>query len=209
MARVRAYGCFIKKQGEVFRTSSYIQWGSKEDIIGAIVMCKPGNSFLKNTNERDLEEGQGGEGEIKKDPSIHRIITLVENMKSGENLNGRVVIYNLFAIKNTNAANLVNKIIVLKDENQLMLGNLRDFKENKDSIPWIIISWGCDNHNLISLQKQVWLEFIKTNNIVYLGRFAKYPDCYQVYQHNTFTRDEVEDTIISQYKKYIKNTPRP
>jgi hypothetical protein len=209
MGRVRVYGSFVKKQGEIFRTSCYIQWGNKEDIIGAIVMCKPGNGFLRNISEGDLAEGQVVEGEVKKDPSIHRIIKIVENMKQGENLNGRLIIYSLFTLKNTNVANLVKKIVLFKYENQLMMGNLNLFKENKNNFPWIIVSWGCDNHNLISLQKQFWLEYIKDNNIIHFGRFTQYPDCYQVYQHNTAARDEVEETIINQYRKYINKTPSP
>ena len=70
----RVFGKFIKKNGYIYRTDTYMQFGDSDDIIGGCVLCNPGSSTLKDSElwrNREYEtDYEYNSQELKKDNLI-------------------------------------------------------------------------------------------------------------------------------------------
>lgn len=62
----KAYGTFIKKDGFIYHTDIYLQFGESENIIGACVLCNPGSSYFMDKNEEEKLVGHVGESKYEK-----------------------------------------------------------------------------------------------------------------------------------------------
>ena len=140
---VKGFGKFIQKDNHVYRTEAYLQWGISENTIGTIIMQNPGAASEKEAVVDALREV-----ELNLDPTMHSIKSVVEEAYKNQQLEGRVYIYNLFALQNPKGSQAILMFNKMWSTNEPLICDLPLDREkllqrfNEGS--WIWISWGCE-----------------------------------------------------------------
>lgn len=201
----KAYGTFTKRNGFIYRTDTYIQFGELEEVIGACVLCNPGSSKPKNQmNREDLEGSENYrtiQGEAKIDNTMRQLIKILKG-KYGETLEGRFWIFNLFTLVN---AKMNDAITELKDkamdDMDLLEKDYFDYKEKVSSIPWILVGWGCERNKTLNELKYKWLEHLEREDINVIGKRHKdSPHYYHPLPQIYIKKIEYVEDIILQLK---------
>lgn len=171
MQSVKVFGCFTKRNNNIFRTSTYIQFGNSERYLGACVMCNPGASFLLHItqeHQRSLDSGNEVFGEAKMDDTMKQIRSIIEEVY-GEHVEGRVQIFNLFTTKDAKMESAVQEFSNLSVEKELLLKDYNDFTAQVHEFPWVIIGWGCEDNAKLNKEKRRWIELIREKNRIIIG----------------------------------------
>lgn len=199
---VKAYGTFTKRNGLIYRTDTYIQFGESEEIIGACVLCNPGSSELKNQMDREnLKKFEGYkaiQGEAKIDGTMKQLIGILKG-KYDERLEGRFWIFNLFTLVNATMNDAIielnNKVI---DDIDLLEKDYLDYKEKVSSIPWILVGWGCKSNKKLNELKNKWLKILDEDDSNLIGQTHKVSPHYYHPLPRIYSKkvEYVEDIIL-------------
>lgn len=210
MNKPKAYGSFVKRGENIFRTSAFIQWGDSETSIGACLLLNPGSATLDNEIIYELDTKGSVSGWVKtEDPTMQQLISIVEGVYGKDKpLTGRFHIYNLFNLQNTNAVNAVDQFesLVQSGEYELKesLPNIIELKTH----PWILLGWGVKRENKwknLELTKKQWRELIEQADTPYYGK--KHKDRDDFYHPCPLLRKDrpiIVDELISIYNEKIK-----
>ncbi|WKB36113.1 hypothetical protein QS257_02230 [Terrilactibacillus sp. S3-3] len=125
MNQPKAFGSFMLRGGHAFRTSAYIQWGRSQESLGAVLMLNPGSAgFAANNPElrEKLTRFGAAMGRLQTDPTMNQLIRIIEKIyKDRSSIEGRLYIYNLFNLQETNSDAAVSEFEALVDDGRLML----------------------------------------------------------------------------------------
>lgn len=184
---------------EIYRTNTYIQFGSSRKSLGAIVLLNPGPARLHNEARKKLKMNGSYTTEIPIDDMMKQLITFMK--KTHSNLDGRVSIYYLFYIKNTNSKEAIKLFEILKTT-----GNYptlcRPPTTEIQQHPWIIIAWGnekVDEYGFYEAEKKEWIEIIETSQIPYFQLKNNCPVCPKQVEHFYCIKQ-----LIKQFKENIE-----
>lgn len=172
---VTAYGSFVKRNGHIFRTSAYLQWGDSTDSLGACLLLNPGSARLIEGLDRELDSQGLAEGEIKMDPTMEsQLVKIVERIhQQNGQLSGRFYIYNLFNLREGKSEKEINDFETLCGSN---LYNIEDSLASVEELkqhPWILLGWGVNKkQRWIHLQtsKERWLHRLSQAQIPIIGK---------------------------------------
>lgn len=209
---MKAVGTFIKKGSRIFRSEAYIQWGDTENIIGTVIMLNPGRARLKI--ER-LEENQAIQDEIIIDPTMESLIKLIEELyENNLPIQGRLYIYNLFPLQNTQSDEAIRIFEQLWNENEPLVKSfpkersalLNQFKNS----PWILLGWGCgrSSENLDYI-KEEWLKLARQSDAQIIGKKGRTNlDFYHPRPRLQPQQIEYRKDIKMQFKQLLNNRPK-
>ncbi|MCK1997511.1 hypothetical protein MPH47_09805 [Psychrobacillus psychrodurans] len=211
MNKPKAYGSFVKRGENVFRTSAFIQWGDSEASIGACLLLNPGSATLDNELTYELDTKGSASGWVKtEDPTMQQLISVVEGVyEKDKPITGRFHIYNLFNLQNTIAVNAVDQFesLVQSGEYEITesLPNINELKTH----PWILLGWGVRRESKwknLELIKNQWRELIEQAEIPNFGKKHKSRnDYYHPCPLIPTGRLIIVDELIVMYKqKYDK-----
>lgn len=183
MSKPRAYGTFVKKRDNIYRTSAYIQWGDSEKSIGACLLLNPGSATLDKELLYSLDTVGQASGWIKtEDPTMVQLISFVEKIYSeNQPILGRLYIYNLFNLQNTQSQNAIDQFEELVESGEYDLEeSLVTINELKDH-PWILLGWGVKRESKwrnLQLIKNKWINLINESQVSAFGKKHKQRDDY-------------------------------
>lgn len=175
MNKPKAYGTFVKKGDNIYRTSAYIQWGDSEKSIGACLLLNPGSATLDNELLYSLDTLGSVSGWIKtEDPTMEQLISFIEKIyEKNQLISGRLHIYNLFNLQNTQSENAIVKFEELVSSGEYGICDSLVSTNDLVSHPWILIGWGVKQEkrwkNLQHI-KDKWRELIVESKIPTFGK---------------------------------------
>lgn len=174
----KVFGTFVKSDGYIYRTDTYIQFGKFKKIIGACVLCNPGSASLSDSSAQESLEKFNGykviQGEVKDDNTIRQLIKILKGVY-GEGLEGQFLIFNLFTLRHPH---MDTALKLLKNKNidkELLNKDYFDYKEKESSIPWTLVGWGCKKNKDLDELKTRWQGYLKDNNLTHVGKEHKDP----------------------------------
>ncbi len=141
MSKVKAYGRFTKRGKYIYRTSTYLQWGESDEIIGACVLCNPGEAKPKERDIINLENDQ--EQLLDLDRTMKEVIKILEAIHENQTFEGRFHIYNLFTLRNSKMKEVLQEFNKM-EHNDILYKDFEYFKANIHHIPWVLLAWGCE-----------------------------------------------------------------
>ncbi|WP_224773325.1 hypothetical protein [Metabacillus idriensis] len=205
MNQPHAFGTFLKKKNLIFRESAYLQWGESEQSIGSFLLLNPGSASDQAVSQ--LNDGEKMKTQISLDPTMRQVTKLIETFYDGEQLNGRVNLYNLFTLQNTRDSEAIAQIeywagrgIVSQSEMEVSVSEL---KKN----PWICMGWGVNDRSTYTFLKQLkrsWLNQIKRSGIPSFGKKNKNGDYYHVCPLVSTQREKMIEELHQLYLQEIK-----
>lgn len=167
---VKGYGVFIKKGNYIFRTEAYLQWGSSEKSIGTVMMLNPGSASERG----ELVENELQCYELNLDPTMHAIVSVINEAYKNQHLDGRVYIYNLFALQNPRDREAINLFNELWSTNEPLICDLPMPKEkllqrlNEGSWTWL--AWGCEESSKrVRNKKELFYSLVKDSTAKIIG----------------------------------------
>lgn len=177
----KAYGTFVKRGENIYRTSAYIQWGKSEKSIGACLLLNPGSATLDNEISSLLDINGVASGWVKtEDPTMEQLISIVEGIY-GKEITGRLNIYNLFNLQNAKSVNAVDQFESLVESGEYditdSLVSLTELKLH----PWILLGWGVKRESRwknLKLVKEKWKGLIQEAQIPVFGKKHERQDDY-------------------------------
>ena len=204
---VKAYGTFIKKDGHIYRTNTYIEFGQSSHILGGCILCNPGSSLPVLKEEKQLLEKNNNcdmDTEVVVDATMKQLATILTKIY-GEELEGRFYIFNLFTLRDGNMDSAVNKLRILYPEETLLVKDLDDFISMASSLPWVLKGWGCNKSSQLKVLKALWNVEIKKHNNITIGIKGKdllhyWHPLPQIYNDKIYYVEE----IVNQYKTISK-----
>lgn len=180
MNHPKAYGTFIKRGENTYRTSAYIQWGSSEQSIGACLLLNPGSADFHKINP-DLNVILNtlfrAKGEIMTDPTMKQLILLIEGIYGQlQPIAGRFHIYNLFNLQNPKSIHAIDLFEALVHSGEYDITESLISLNELQTHPWIFTGWGIEQKvswkNLEKI-KDVWLNLIRDSKVPTLGKNIK------------------------------------
>jgi len=209
MNKPKAYGSFVKRGENVFRTSAFIQWGDSETSIGACLLLNPGSATLDNELIYELDTKGSVSGWVKtEDPTMQQLISIVEGVYGKDKpITGQFHIYNLFNLQNTKSQNAVDEFESLVQTGEYdiaeSLASISELKEH----PWILLGWGVKRESRwIKLEqiKKHWREQIEQSGVPTFGkRHKNRDDYYHPCPLIPTKRPIIVDELISIYRQDI------
>lgn len=199
-------GRFIKKNGFIYRTDTYIHYPGSEEIIGACVLCNPGSSRLLDPVEQEKLEGYQGEedyvkkGELLADPTMRQLCRILEDLGFDEK-GGKFLIYNSFTLRNGNMDKALEELKDEKIDEKLLFADLEAHKKNQGEIPWTLIGWGCKSDPVLNRIKKDWLNYLEKEKLIITG--YKHKNRPHYYHPRPFTKpkqDEYVDLLVASIK---------
>lgn len=198
-----AYGKFIKKDKNVFRTEAYLQWGDSDEILGIVLMLNPGKADSK---EEIINENKWVETEVKLDSTMKALKNIVEEMYSAKGPRGRIYIYNLFTLRNPKSIQALVDFQQLYNKEQELLCGFPKARElllsEMKKASWILVGWGCgkDNQQLKQVKNR-WMKLIKDSGTTVLGIKGK-DECKWYHPNPQIQHGVVEyrKEILKQYQ---------
>ncbi len=207
---IEARGWFIRKGNNIFRTQAYLQWGNSTTTLGTVLMLNPGNAKL---HSYELIENEYTEGIIDLDPTMKRLIELIQQMYQDKALEGRVYIYNLFTLRNPKSKEALAEFnYIYQIDKELLCGfpkEREEFIKEIKQTPWFLIGWGCgEDTERLREEKEKWLQLIKEANVPILGKkgISKYA---WYHPRPQLVADQImyREYIIKQYQQLIERQP--
>ncbi|WP_236035122.1 hypothetical protein [Alkalihalobacterium elongatum] len=204
--KIRAYGTFTKRNGNIYRKSAYIQWGDSDKSLGACLLQNPGSATLNEKLSSLLNTEETVTGQIKtEDPTMGQLIQFVESITTKDNLEGRLHIYNLFNLRGTNNIKSIEKFEELcasgDYETCESLVPIEELKEH----PWILLGWGVEYRAYwknLKLIKKRWLNLIENSGVISFGkRHKKREDYYHPCPLIPTNRPTILKQLITIYKE--------
>ncbi|MEK5419513.1 hypothetical protein [Paenibacillus sp. FSL L8-0708] len=209
MNHPKAYGTFIKRGENTYRTSAYIQWGSSEQSIGACLLLNPGSADFHKINP-DLNVILNtlfrAKGEIMTDPTMKQLILLIEGIYGQlQPIAGRFHIYNLFNLQNPKSIHAIDLFEALVHSGEYDITESLISLNELQTHPWIFTGWGIEQKvswkNLEKI-KDVWLNLIRDSKVPTFGKKHKtynnyYHPCPLIPTH----RSHMLTDLLSLYKQ--------
>ncbi|MFS0920106.1 hypothetical protein [Brevibacillus sp. 179-C 1.1 NHS] len=152
MNQPKAFATFRKQRGVVYRTSTYIQWGSDcsaQPSLGSCLLLNPGAAKLSRERPAPNHTVMG---QTTLDPTMQQLIRLTESIYEGRALTGRLHIYNLFSVQNTSSVDAIPRLEQLIEEGETTLASQLVSIQELQKHPWLLLGWGC-------LQRRSWRHF--------------------------------------------------
>lgn len=208
MRNVKVYAKFLKKDDIVFRTSTHIQFGDSDKVIGACVLCNPtiGKAVNISSVQQELyDEGSEISGELNIEGSFELLVKIIYKL-TNNNPEGKFYIYNLFNLVSTSITKSVQNLNINKYE-KFLFRDFEDFKITTDKIPWLLVAWGCQDNKELNAEKKKWLKFIASRKIKNFGIKGKKEYQYKhPMQKNIDDRMKYRLDISDEYDKVIKKS---
>lgn len=176
MRNYRAYGNFFKRGDHVYRKSAYLRWNDSEESLGSCLLLNPGSASLNRTDPliyRELESSGKAEGQVAPDPTMDQIALFVERIYGGKP-KGKVTIYNLFWLQNTDDQDAIEQYEKQSLQKEFAFDeSLVSIKELQQH-PWVLKGWGVKKHkktwNHLGQIKNEWNSIIERANIPFFGK---------------------------------------
>ncbi len=169
MENVKAIATFQLIGEEVYRTNTYIQFGTSRKSLGAVVMLNPGSANLQGEARKRLIMNGSHTDETALDNTMRQ---LVQFMKATQpKLEGRLHIYNLFYVKNSVGVEAIELFELLKATRKYPTITLPSLFEMSQH-PWILIGWGVEKRSrwrYFEGEKREWLHLIQESGIPSFG----------------------------------------
>lgn len=204
MLDCKAVSTFQYVGEEIYRTNTYIQFGSSRKSLGAVVLLNPGPAKLHNEARKKLKMNHSYTSEIPIDDTMKQLITFMEQTHS--NLDGRLYIYYLFYIKSTNSKDAIKLFELLKTAGKYPTICRPSTDEIKQH-PWIIFAWGNEKgseYGFYEAEKNEWIEIIETNQIPFFHVKNNCPLCPNKIEHFYCIKQ-----LIKQFKEQISPAIQP
>ena len=207
---MKAYGIFTKKDGNIYRTHTYMQFGNSDEIIGACVLCNPGGAELYDKSEQqrldDYNETKKYiiKGELKVDPAMRQLESILIEIE-GQKINGRFMIFNLFTLKDPIMKVAVKKIKEESVSKDLIFADFKNFELMKQCFPWLLVGWGVDEDQTLLVEKKKWIDLIKNSGIPYISKIKQEPHFYHVSPKIKEDLKKYKDYIVNQFKLMTSN----
>ncbi|QCR30880.1 DUF1643 domain-containing protein [Lysinibacillus sp. SGAir0095] len=169
MENVKAIATFQLIGEEVYRTNTYIQFGSSRKSLGAVIMLNPGSADLKGEARKKLIMNGSHTDETTIDNTLRQ---LIQFMKASHTcLEGRLHIYNLFYVRNTASVEAIELFELLKATGKYPTITLPSLFEMTQH-PWILIGWGVEKRSRwrsLEEEKREWLQLINDSGVPSFG----------------------------------------
>ncbi len=159
---MEAYGRFIKKNGEVFRTAAELKWGNSDQLLGIFVLMNPGSAKLKLVaDEQRLQEEKGEViGELVIDPAMRQMEKIVHGLYDGNKLEGKVLIHNLFSLREPKSEVALNKFGKLWEQQEPLIKQLscnrEELKQQVQTAGWLLFGWGLSCADNLNLREHIY-----------------------------------------------------
>lgn len=169
MENIKAIATFQLIGEEIYRTNTYIQFGSSRQSLGAVVMLNPGSSSLQKEAQKKLMMNGSHTDETSLDNTMKQ---LVQFMKSTHpQLQGRLHLYNLFYVRNTANIEAIELFEILKTTGKYPTITLPSLLEMSQH-PWILMGWGIEKRRrwkFFEEEKREWRQLIEDSGIPHFG----------------------------------------
>ena len=200
---VKAIATFQLIGEEVYRTNTYIQFGSSRKSLGAVVMLNPGSSELQGEARKKLIMNGSHTDETTIDNTMRQLIQFMK--ASHLNLDGRLHIYNLFYVKNAACVEAIELFELLKATGKYPTITLPSLFEMTQH-PWVLIGWGVEKRSrwrFFEKEKRGWLQLIENSGIPSFGILSENNEYYHP-SPNGPARNERLQQLIHAYNLNIK-----
>lgn len=210
MGRVKAYGTFVRRNDNIYRTSAYIQWGDSEKSIGACLLLNPGSAALDKDLLHELYAAGSATGRIQtEDSTMKQLISFVERIYSqADQLSGRLHIYNLFNLQNTKSKNAIDQFEELVRTGEYNIEESLVTLSELQSNPWLLLGWGINHKKKwchLQTAKKKWLGLISESKVRIFGkRHENKNDYYHPCPRNSAQRPEILKDLVAVYNQRIK-----
>ncbi|MBD8027988.1 DUF1643 domain-containing protein [Ureibacillus sp. Re31] len=169
MENVRAIATFQLIGEEVYRTNTFIQFGTSRKSLGAVVMLNPGSAHLKGEAKKKLIMNGSHTDETTLDNTMKQLVQFMKATHS--ELEGRLHLYNLFYVRNATGIEAIELFEHLKTSGKYPTITLPSLLEMSQH-PWILIGWGVEKRSrwrFFEEEKKEWLQLIEDSGIPYFG----------------------------------------
>ncbi|MTH54939.1 DUF1643 domain-containing protein [Bacillus mangrovi] len=195
-----AYGTFVKKGNETYRTSAYLQWGDSTESLGACLLLNPGSS--KGVLD----------GKITIDPTMNQLISFIHRIREeSQERSGRLHIYNLFNLQEASSEKAIIKFENLVSSGEYDLEESLASAEELKEHPWILLGWGVKYKSKwknLNESKRKWMEQITESNIPYFGKaHPKRNDYYHPCPRISTQRSLLIEDFVRHYKQSFRASP--
>lgn len=205
MRSVKAYGQFEERNGNTYRSRAYLQWGTSEKSLGAFLLLNPGKAKL--IEDVVLQEGAVYFGETKVDQSMQQMQKLVESVLGENELDGRVHIYNLFSLRNTENRNAIAMFEKLASVGELPIINDYPSLDELKKHPWICKCWGINskaNRNHLRERKLTWAELLENAKIPIFGKLhSNKKDYFHIRPRLQKDQEVLLDELVQLYRDEV------
>jgi hypothetical protein len=169
LENVKAIATYQLIGEEVYRTNTYIQFGSSRKSLGAVVMLNPGSADLQGEARKKLIMNGSHTDETTLDNTMKQLIQFMK--ATHPTLEGRLHIYNLFYVRNTVGVEAIELFELLKTTGKYPTITLPSLLEMMHH-PWILIGWGIEKRSrwkFYEEEKKEWLHLINDSDIPSFG----------------------------------------
>ncbi|PEJ34209.1 hypothetical protein CN689_08685 [Peribacillus butanolivorans] len=182
MMEPKAFGSFVKRGENIYRTSAFIQWGDSEESIGACLLQNPGSAKLDKELTNLLDTVGSASGWVAEDPTMKQLVSVIEGIYEVDKpISGRLHIYNIFNLQNSKSMNAIDQFENLVQTGQYVitesLVNINELKSH----PWILLGWGVKQEKRwknLQLIKEKWRRLITETKVPTFGKKHKKRDEY-------------------------------
>lgn len=210
MNQPKAFGSFMLRGSHMFRTSAYIQWRQSPASLGAVLMLNPGSAGFGADNpelKERLARLGAAMGRIQPDATMHQLIRFIEKIHEDRSSpEGRLYIYNLFNLQETNADAAAGKFETLVDSGKIMVNEALISAGELQRHPWILIGWGVINDNKrphLQEIKRRWLAQIAAAGIPAFGKQNDKGDYYHPCPQLRAGQGRLLDELLALYEKVL------
>lgn len=203
LENINAMATFQLIGKDIYRTNTYIQFGTSRKSLGSVVMLSPGSASLTGEAKRIFMHTGAYTDTIKLDNTMKQLVKFMKATHT--HLDGRLYIYNLFYVKSTKHVEAIELFELLKAIGSYPTLTLPSFDEMKKH-PWILIGWGIEKRKrwkFYELEKRKWLQLIKDSNIPYFGVLSKDNEYYHL-SPNSSSKNQRFEQLIKAYKTELE-----
>lgn len=203
MENVKAIATFQLIGEEVYRTNTFIQFGTSRKSLGAVVMLNPGSSNLKGEARKKLIMNGSHTDETTIDNTMRQLIQFMK--ASHPNLEGRLHIYNVFYVRNTASVEAIELFELLKATGKYPTITLPSLLEMSQH-PWVLIGWGVEKRSrwrFYEKEKRDWLQLIQDSGIPSFGIRSENNEYYHPCPHGPAKSERLQQ-LIQAYNVKIK-----
>ncbi|KWW21726.1 hypothetical protein AS888_04240 [Peribacillus simplex] len=206
MIEPKAYGSFVKRGENIYRTSAFIQWGDSKESIGACILQNPGSAKLDKKLTQLLDTVGSASGWLAEDPTMKQLVSIVEGIYGVDKpISGRFHIYNIFNLQSPTSVNAIDHLENLvssgKYDNSESLVKTDELKLH----PWILLGWGVRQENgwkNYRLIKEKWHNLIRESKVPCFGKkHHKSDDYYHPCPLISSNRPMMAKELITLYKQ--------
>ncbi|MFY0802063.1 hypothetical protein [Peribacillus frigoritolerans] len=204
MTEVIAFGTFTKQNDYIHRKFAYLQWGESNQSLGSFLLLNPGGAGADQLSH--LLEGEQVTSHVKLDPTMRQIVKLMERIYDKKELNGRVNLYNLFTLQNTQDSSAIEQFESSCNNGKIEMSELLCSVEELQNNPWICIGWGVNSearYDNLQTIKKMWMEQIEQSGINFFGKRhpKKVMDYYHICPRIAKKQQEMINELLEIYKE--------